>query len=188
MYLPREKSNRPLVGGAAGSPHVAMAYTGSAYDVCRAHLTLVRAPECMPPPRITLPSDLHPLPDGVDAYMIYPFSVEDMVLSASRTPSSRDMAKQHERYAALLRERKEARERKHQEYLHRVAPGWSHGDHSILQPQRLGSSPSAVEAARFADGDVTEQTPKQEQSKSEATSPADTPAEHLADAMHSLHT
>lgn len=55
-----------------------------AEQVWRAHATVAVPPAFQVPPPIAKPQDLHPLPDGVDAYCAYSFSAEEAVMSASR--------------------------------------------------------------------------------------------------------
>lgn len=102
-------------------------------------LTLVQAPECQAPSRITLAPDMHPLPPSMDAYCVYPFTAESLAQAQITRLSADQLRAQREEHATFLQHYREKKEHERQAYLHKVAPGWAHGDHSILQPD---SAPS----------------------------------------------
>ncbi|PWN51823.1 hypothetical protein IE53DRAFT_385815 [Violaceomyces palustris] len=112
-------------------------------------LPLIKSPSAQVPPPIQLPKDIHPLPQDVRPYFVYPFSLESYVLSPS-APSSSTISQLYQRHERYLEEREaETRERERQA-LRRIAPGWSEGDHSILTPQigtRANPSKTSVDAA-----------------------------------------
>lgn len=88
------------------------------------HLTMVLAPECQVPPPITRPREMHPLPEGIDAYCVYPFAAEELVASSASPVSSRSVAQMQDRRATYLATRKVTQEREAQERMRRLAPGW----------------------------------------------------------------
>lgn len=88
------------------------------------HVTMVLAPECQVPPPITRPREMHPLPEGVDAYCVYPFAAEELVASSASPVSSRSVAQMQDRRATYLATRKVTQEREAQERMRRLAPGW----------------------------------------------------------------
>lgn len=99
-----------------------------------ARLTLVQAPECQAPRPVALPPDMHPLPPSIDAYCAYPFTAENLAQAQTARLSADQLRAQHEEHAAFLEQWKKRKEQEQQAYLHKVAPGWAHGDHSVLQP------------------------------------------------------
>ncbi|WFD19789.1 hypothetical protein MCAP1_002025 [Malassezia caprae] len=96
--------------------------------------TLVQVPECQAPQPITLAPDMHPLPPSIDAYCAYPFTAENLAEALSARLSADQLRAQREEQMAFLQQYKERKEHERQAYLHKVAPGWAHGDHSVLQP------------------------------------------------------
>lgn len=110
-----------------------------AQRACLSHVSLVQAPETQAPRPVARPDDLHPLPDSIDAYFVYPFSVEELVTSPHALLTSDSVIALHERHANFLRIRKERKEREEQERFRRLAPGWAHGDGSILEPVKVSA-------------------------------------------------
>ncbi|WFD35887.1 hypothetical protein MCUN1_002755 [Malassezia cuniculi] len=98
-----------------------------------ARVAFVRAPEAQAPPLVERPADIHPLPDSVDAYFVYPFTAEDYVTSNT---SSKQIKGLFERQDAYLAARRAQREHENAQKLARMAPGWS-GEDTILEPTRL---------------------------------------------------
>ena len=78
-----------------------------AQRACLSHVSLVQAPESLAPRPVARPDDLHPLPDNIDAYFVYPFSVEELVTSPHTLLTSDSVHALHERHANFLRMRKE---------------------------------------------------------------------------------
>lgn len=106
-----------------------------------ARMTLVVAPEYQVSPPVTVPSSRHPLPDSIDAYCVYPFAAEDLV---ARSPHfrSQQLRDQHEKHAKFLREWSKTKERSMKERMQKLAPGWGHGDQTLLQPTKTYVTPS----------------------------------------------
>ncbi|KAL7006559.1 hypothetical protein EMMF5_003980 [Cystobasidiomycetes sp. EMM_F5] len=96
-------------------------------------IPLIRSPATWTPRPVELPPDIHPLPDDIKAYFVYPYSLEDHVLSpapphvshSERITSLRD---QHAKRLAFLKSREQEKARKRKEQLRKVAPGWEPPD------------------------------------------------------------
>jgi hypothetical protein len=85
--------------------------TATLYATC-SRLPLIKAPSLRVPPPVTLPQTLHPLPNNIHDYFVYPFSLEKFVLDAA-----------------------EKRDREKKEELQRRAPGWTEGG-AVLEPTK----------------------------------------------------
>ncbi|KZV90972.1 hypothetical protein EXIGLDRAFT_648708 [Exidia glandulosa HHB12029] len=105
-----------------------------------AHAPLIKNPGLRVPAPATLPPDIHPLPDTLADYMVYPYTLEPHVLALES--ARRATATSHTtRREAYLKQRDEEKERRRREALHRVAPGF---DPSVpLVPTRALHSPSS---------------------------------------------
>ncbi|KAI6006959.1 hypothetical protein EDD15DRAFT_10937 [Pisolithus albus] len=93
-----------------------------------------------PPPdntytQVKLPPDIHPLPDSVTPYFVYPFTLESHVL-ALESSRRNTIAAHAVRREALLRARDDERQRRKREALRRVAPGFE-GNDAVLMPVRV---------------------------------------------------
>lgn len=95
--------------------------TATLYATC-SQLPLIKAPSLRVPPPVTLPPTLHPLPNNIQDYFVYPFSLERFVLDAA-----------------------EKREREKREELQRRAPGWIEGG-GVLEPTKRTGSGSEAKA------------------------------------------
>ncbi|KAF9239283.1 hypothetical protein BU15DRAFT_74706 [Melanogaster broomeanus] len=98
------------------------------------HVPLIKSPALRVPPPVELPPDIHPLPDSVTPYFVYPFTLEPHVLTVERE--------------ALLRSREDEKERRRREALRRVAPGFE-GNGTVLTPVR--ASPETHGAGQQSD-------------------------------------
>ncbi|KAL0948005.1 hypothetical protein HGRIS_010625 [Hohenbuehelia grisea] len=70
-----------------------------------------------------MPPDIHPLPESVTAYFVYPFTLEPHILtmeSSRRTTVTAHAARRE----AYLRARDDEKERRKREALRRIAPGF----------------------------------------------------------------
>ena len=121
--------------------------SSSPYDLAR-KVHLFRSPSFSLPPPITFPTDLHPLPPDLQAYFVYPFSLEAFVIDLTN-PNSRTIEELHKSHASYLQWRQEEKQRKEQDRLKRVAPGWASG--GTLQPTKrksmLGESTTTAAAS-----------------------------------------
>ncbi|KAF9530726.1 hypothetical protein CPB83DRAFT_850201 [Crepidotus variabilis] len=73
--------------------------------------------------QVELPPDIHPLPDSVNAYFVYPFTLEPHILTLESSRRS-TLAAHASRREAYLRSRDEEKERRKREALRRIAPGF----------------------------------------------------------------
>ncbi|WFD30656.1 hypothetical protein MSPP1_001677 [Malassezia sp. CBS 17886] len=121
----------------------------AAHDAWLARLALILSPDCQLPPPVKKPQNMHPLPDGVDEYFVYPFHAEDLVASPSTPVSSRAVAELAQRHAAVMDEHAAQKREKQRSFLQAVAPGWQ-PDQAPLQPRRAGPAPAAAGAPHAA--------------------------------------
>ncbi|KAF8900847.1 hypothetical protein CPB84DRAFT_1815323 [Gymnopilus junonius] len=107
-----------------------------------ASVPLIKSPSLRVPRPVELPQDIHPLPDSVNAYFVYPFTIEPhtITLESSRRTT---LAAHTARREAYLRSRDEEKERRRREALRRIAPGFEpHG--GPLVPTKSASPRSSV--------------------------------------------
>ncbi|CAO1636588.1 unnamed protein product [Parajaminaea phylloscopi] len=125
-----------------------MPYSPSYDAASRVHL--IKSPSLAVPTPATFPTDVHPLPPDLQAYFVYPFSLESYVLSAN-SPTAKTIDELHARHDSFLRWRDEEKKRRERERLRRVAPGWS-GETAVLQPTKRASVLAST-LGPTADGD-----------------------------------
>ncbi|EIM81971.1 uncharacterized protein STEHIDRAFT_103444 [Stereum hirsutum FP-91666 SS1] len=99
-----------------------------------AHVPLIQSPSLRVPKPVELPPDIHPLPDNVNAYFVYPFTLEPHVLTleTSRRQTLSSHAARRTNYLHLReedkmrrqREREEAEQKRKMEALRKIAPGF----------------------------------------------------------------
>jgi len=102
-----------------------------------AHVPLVKSPSLRIPRPVELPPDIHPLPEDVTAYFVYPFTLEPHILTLEES-RRRTLASHAARHAETLRQRAEDKERRKREALRRIAPGFEPG--ASLVPMKMTSS------------------------------------------------
>ncbi|KAF8634320.1 hypothetical protein AX15_000981 [Amanita polypyramis BW_CC] len=102
-----------------------------------ANVPLIKYPSLRVPRPVELPPDIHPLPESVNAYFVYPFTLEPHVLTveSSRRNTIAAHAARREAYLCAREEEKEQRKR---EVLHKIAPGFE--PQNVLIPTRATSS------------------------------------------------
>jgi len=90
-------------------------------------IPLIKSPSLRVPRAVVLPPDIHPLPESVNAYFVYPFTLEPHVVTLES--SRRKTIEAHEtRREAYLRSRDDDKERRKRDVLRRIAPGFEpHG-------------------------------------------------------------
>ncbi|KAE9397926.1 hypothetical protein BT96DRAFT_957761 [Gymnopus androsaceus JB14] len=88
---------------------------------------------------VELPEDIHPLPDSVTAYFVYPFTLEPHVLTMESSRRS-TIAAHDARREAYLRSREDEKELRKREALRKIAPGFEPRG-SVLVPTRATSVP-----------------------------------------------
>ncbi|KAG6335031.1 hypothetical protein ID866_4057 [Astraeus odoratus] len=96
--------------------------------------------------QVKLPPDIHPLPESVTPYFVYPFTLEPHVLRLEASRRS-TLAAHAARQAAVLRAHEDEKEHRKREALRRVAPGFE-GNGAVLMPVRVSSDPSNDETKR----------------------------------------
>ncbi|KAL1756919.1 hypothetical protein FB107DRAFT_289699 [Schizophyllum commune] len=137
-----------------------------------ARVPLIKSPSLRVPQAIQLPPDIHPLPDSVTAYFVYPFTLEAQVIAAesARRGSFAADAARHERY---LRDREDEKLRRRKEALRRVAPGFD--PDAVLVPTKTGqtqgtttlgdsSAPTGHQRSRSVMDDLVDQLAQMEAS------------------------
>ncbi|ELU44905.1 hypothetical protein AG1IA_01060 [Rhizoctonia solani AG-1 IA] len=88
-------------------------------------------------PKVELPPDIHPLPEDVTAYFVYPFTIEPHILTLESSRQT-TLAAHATRREAYLRAREEEKVRRKKEALRRVAPGFD-PDMGTLLPTKLST-------------------------------------------------
>ncbi|KAG6837572.1 hypothetical protein H0H93_006986 [Arthromyces matolae] len=91
---------------------------------------------------VVLPPDIHPLPDSVTDYFVYPFTLEPHVITLESSRRS-TVAAHAARREAYLRQREEGKERRKRDALRRIAPGFE-PQGSVLVPTRTTSGPNPL--------------------------------------------
>jgi len=96
-----------------------------------ANIPLIKSPSLRAPKPVELPQDIHPLPDSVIPYFVYPFTLEPHVITLESSRRT-TVASHAARRAAYLRSRDDEIERRKRDALHKIAPGLG----SLLVPTR----------------------------------------------------
>ncbi|KAH7915057.1 hypothetical protein BJ138DRAFT_1142530 [Hygrophoropsis aurantiaca] len=97
----------------------------------------IKSPGLRVPPPVELPPDIHPLPDSVTPYFVYPFTLEPHILTVESSRRS-TLAAHNTRRETYLRAREDEKQRRKREALRRIAPGFE-PQSSPLVPLRSGS-------------------------------------------------
>ncbi|GAA5984825.1 hypothetical protein JCM10908_003521 [Rhodotorula pacifica] len=103
---------------------------------------LIKNPGFWIPKPVELPFDIHPLPDDVQAYFVYPHTLESHVLQ-SLPPALSQLQAAHQERLALLASYAESKERARKAELNRLAPGWQEGK-GVMQPLKKGTNAAAA--------------------------------------------
>ncbi|KAK0462894.1 uncharacterized protein EV420DRAFT_1143504 [Desarmillaria tabescens] len=102
-----------------------------------AHVPLIKSPSLRVPRPVELPQDIHPLPDSVTAYFVYPFTLEPHILTVESSRRT-TLAAHTARREGFLRARDDEKERRKREALRKIAPGFEPAG-SVLVPTKTGS-------------------------------------------------
>ncbi|OWZ62737.1 hypothetical protein AYX14_01513 [Cryptococcus neoformans] len=114
--------------------HISQQYAAAAT------VPLIKSPSLWLPQPVELPNEIHPLPEDITAYFVYPFTLEEHVLSIHPSPHEA-IALKRAKCAEILHKREEAEEQKERDNLKRIAPGYNPS--SVLVPISASHTPSA---------------------------------------------
>ncbi|CAG7848042.1 SubName: Full=Uncharacterized protein {ECO:0000313/EMBL:CCA75420.1} [Serendipita indica DSM 11827] len=122
------------------------------------HVPLIKSPSLRVPKLVQVPPDIHPLPDSVTAYFVYPYTLEEHIITLENKRRSTLATNDAQRLAVLQRHehkkeqqrlelerikrlQQEEQERIRKEQLRKVAPGF---DPSVgaLVPKKVGAAAS----------------------------------------------
>ncbi|KAA1476137.1 hypothetical protein DENSPDRAFT_748714, partial [Dentipellis sp. KUC8613] len=119
---------------------------------------LIQSPSLRVPRPVEMPADIHPLPDSVAAYFVYPFTLEPhiLMLESSRRQT---IAAHDARREAYLKAREDDKERRRRDALRRIAPGFEPAG-GLLVPVRVGSADG--HADQHAEGAVAGAAPRKD--------------------------
>ncbi|KAI9062238.1 hypothetical protein FKP32DRAFT_1629992 [Trametes sanguinea] len=105
-----------------------------------AHVPLIKSPSLRVPRPVEFPPDIHPLPDSVTAYFVYPFTLEPHVLTVEAARRS-TLAAHTARREAYLKAREDEKERRKREALRRIAPGFEPTATPLVPTKRMSGVP-----------------------------------------------
>ncbi|GAA6030971.1 hypothetical protein JCM8097_008962 [Rhodosporidiobolus ruineniae] len=121
---------------------------------------LIRNPGFWVPKPVELPQDIHPLPDDVHAYFVYPHTLEAHVLSTLPT-KLQTLEQAHNQRLALLASYADSKERARKARLNQVAPGWNEGGQALEPVRRKETAlPSAAGAGGSLIGGSGDEHPR----------------------------
>ncbi|KAI0030244.1 hypothetical protein K488DRAFT_79728 [Vararia minispora EC-137] len=125
-----------------------------------AHVPLIKSPSLRVPRPVELPPDVHPLPDSIEEYFVYPFTLEPHILTLEQS-RRQTVAAYAARRESLLRARADERERRRRDVLRRIAPGFE-GGAGVLTPDRRGSRGPEQMVAQGSEGTIEGEAEKRE--------------------------
>ncbi|TFK98347.1 hypothetical protein BDV98DRAFT_552896 [Pterulicium gracile] len=120
---------------------------------------LIQSPSLRVQKPVTLPPDIHPLPENITAYFVYPFTLEPHVLDYEASRQA-NMKTQNAMREATLLSREEDKARRKREALRKVAPGFE-PQSGPLVPTR-----ASVHLTGSSMGDIVEKGALSDQRKS----------------------
>jgi len=97
--------------------------SAKSHHAAASRVPLIQSPSLRVPRPVELPANIHPLPESVNAYFVYPFTLEPHVLKmeSNRRAMIASNASRREEY---LRAREDEKQRRKREALRRIAPGF----------------------------------------------------------------
>ncbi|WVR07948.1 hypothetical protein IAU60_004991 [Kwoniella sp. DSM 27419] len=124
----------------------------SSHYAAAATVPLIKSPSLWLPKPIEMPNDIHPLPDDITAYFVYPFTLEEHVLSIRPSPAEA-ISQRRARNAEILHQREVEEEQKEKDNMRRMAPGYNPA--AMLVPSSTGragptSGPATGDPAQSA--------------------------------------
>ncbi|GFZ49776.1 hypothetical protein JCM24511_07179 [Saitozyma sp. JCM 24511] len=119
-----------------------------------ATVPLIKSPSLWLPKPVELPNDIHPLPEDITAYFVYPFTLETHVLSLQPSPHEA-IAQRRARNAQILHQREIEEEQREREALHRVAPGYNPSALLVPKSASTGTTTSTTYTQGGLDGLMT---------------------------------
>ncbi|KAI0056625.1 hypothetical protein BV25DRAFT_1556959 [Artomyces pyxidatus] len=87
------------------------------------HVPFIKSPSLRMPRPVEMPPDIHPLPESVTPYFVYPFTIEQHVITLESS-RRQTLAAHAARREAYLRARADEQARRRREALRRIAPGF----------------------------------------------------------------
>ncbi|EJD05410.1 uncharacterized protein FOMMEDRAFT_26340 [Fomitiporia mediterranea MF3/22] len=119
-----------------------------------AHVPFIKSPSLRIPHPIEVPPDMHPLPDDINVYFAYPFTLEPHVLTLESSRAA-TIAAHSARHEAYLKRREENKERRRREALRRIAPGFEPQSGPLVPTKISGlSSTNTSDTRRNEDDSV----------------------------------
>ncbi|OCH91294.1 hypothetical protein OBBRIDRAFT_753474 [Obba rivulosa] len=118
-----------------------MSGQGQTQYAAASRVPLIKSPSLRVPRPVELPPDIHPLPDSVTAYFVYPFTLEPHVLTLEQSRRTA-LAAHAARREAYLKAREDEKARRKREALHRIAPGFEPAATPLVPVKRVSSVPS----------------------------------------------
>ncbi|KAJ7724981.1 hypothetical protein DFH07DRAFT_871799 [Mycena maculata] len=103
-----------------------------------ARVPLIKSPSLRVPRPVAIPPDIHPLPESVTPYFVYPFTIEPHILTLESSRRT-TLAAHATRREAYLLARTEEKERRKRDALRRIAPGFEPGEGHLLVPTKRSS-------------------------------------------------
>ncbi|TCD68844.1 hypothetical protein EIP91_009558 [Steccherinum ochraceum] len=113
-----------------------MSAQGQSQYAAASHAPLIKSPSIRIPPAVEMPLDIHPLPDSVTAYFVYPFTLEPHVMTVEASRRS-TIAAHAARREAYLSSREAEKERRKREALRRIAPGFEPSSAPLVPTKRV---------------------------------------------------
>ncbi|WVF68369.1 hypothetical protein IAT40_003134 [Kwoniella sp. CBS 6097] len=89
-----------------------------------ATVPLIKSPSLWLPKPVEMPNDIHPLPEDITAYFVYPFSLEEHILSIHPSPADA-ISQRRARNAEVLHRREVEEEQREKDALRKIAPGYN---------------------------------------------------------------